>query len=187
VSFQGRASFDWARFQGGAGFSYAQFQRHAGFTYAQVQRHAGFYQARFQDSAAFFDARFQDRALFSKASFQGPAGFNKATFEDDVWFNSAHFEDPVGLVQVAIAGMLELDRIVFNHPVDLEVVARRLSCRWTATTSAPPRPRPLSHSATSAVTWCRSPTAAIALTSRAPCLPVLLRSAPGPAARKARP
>jgi uncharacterized protein YjbI with pentapeptide repeats len=129
TSFQDDASFDRARFQGNAGFSWARFQGFAGFGGARLQL-AGFYEASFQGYANFYEASFGG-AFFASASFHDYAGFGNTTFEDDASFSGAHFERHVGMNPVAVAGVLGLDRVVFDHRVDIEVAAWRLLCRWT--------------------------------------------------------
>lgn len=64
-------------------------------------------------------------------TFKGRAGFESATFEDDAWFGAATFQSPVDLGPFVCAGRVSLAGAVFDGPMTLSCVARRVECRRT--------------------------------------------------------
>ncbi|MFH8738000.1 pentapeptide repeat-containing protein [Streptomyces sp. NPDC017964] len=152
ATFEGDAGFGAATFKGDAGFGAATFKRRAGFESASFEGYAGFESATFEGGAWFRSADFEGgagfesttfkRAWFGAATFKGRAGFGTATFEDsarfesadfegDAWFGAATFKSPVDLGPFVCAGRLSLVGAVFDGPMTLSCVARRVECRRT--------------------------------------------------------
>ncbi|GAA1249017.1 hypothetical protein GCM10009646_40960 [Streptomyces aureus] len=152
ATFEGRAWFGWATFKGRTVFESATFKRRAGFESATFKGRTVFESATFKGGAWFRSATFEGeagfesttfkRAWFESATFKGRAGFGtatfedsarfeSATFEDDAWFGAATFKSPVDLGPFVCAGRVSLVGAVFDGPMTLSCVARRVECRRT--------------------------------------------------------
>ncbi|MFE4720627.1 pentapeptide repeat-containing protein, partial [Streptomyces sp. NPDC056728] len=141
ATFEGRAWFGWATFEGRTVFESATFKRRAGFESATFKGRTGFESATFKGGAWFRSATFEaeagfesttfKRAWFGSATFKGSARFESVTFEDDAWFGAATFKSPVDLGPFVCAGRVSLVGAVFDGPMTLSCVARRVECRRT--------------------------------------------------------
>lgn len=145
VIFRGAAWFDHTVFGGYIDFHSAQFHSAAHFdsaTFEEVRfEHATFEQTATFDLVTFHDVDFEyvtfkKTAYFEQTAFGNTARFAATEFREDARFDRATFARVTSLGPFLCRGELTLSGAVFESPVVLMAVARRLVChgtRWAST------------------------------------------------------
>jgi hypothetical protein len=150
ATFHGNAEFVEATFHDGAGFDGAIFHGDAGFNGATIHGGAGFYEVTFQGGAEFVGATFHGDAGFGGVTFHGNAWFDEVTFHGNAWFYGATFQRGAGFDGATFqrgAGFvgatfeqarefgpllayrgLELDKVQFAQPVQIEASTIGVRC-----------------------------------------------------------
>ncbi len=139
ATFTGAARFRGAMFTGAARFNRATFTGAARFHGAMFTGAAWFDRATFTGAALFDGAMFTGAALFDGAMFTGAARFDRATFTGAAYlegvrckkmdWTDARWKSETLLTTGLVACEISLQGAVFEHPVSLNLTARRIDLK----------------------------------------------------------